>query len=204
MGFSTLLDILGSVVIGGLLLMILLRINNLAVQKSFTFTGDAILQRNLVDVVKLIEYDFRQMGYTTDWVNANVMDPLISSADSTSIAFVVDGKTYRYYVGDTTELPSTPNPHDILLYRQYGTDPPMSSSMGITKFHLTYYDMWDNNLATPVANTQQIRTIQIDVEVQDVYGYEEKYTDQYNENYSKYAKAAWRQIRMSTRNQNAR
>lgn len=202
MGFSTLLDILGSVIIGGLLLVILLRINNLAVQKSFTFTGDQILQKNLTEVVKLIEYDFRQMGYQSNWSNVHVMDPLINSADNTSISFDVDGSTYMYYVGDTTELSGTPNPHDILLYRKYGAAPPMASNMGITKFHLSYFDVWDNKLATPVADTKDISTIQIDVVVEDVYGY--RCEDKDGNMKVQYGKAAWRQIRMSTRNQNGR
>lgn len=198
MGYSTLLDILGSVVIGGMLLLILLRINNIAVQKSFTFTGDAILQNNLVEVIKLIEYDFRQMGYDSDWANVN-NTPSITLANDTAITFLVDGSTVSYFTGGVGELSSTPNPRDVLLYRSVDGAMPLSSNMGVTRFDLVYFDMWGNQLATPVVNFSDIETIQIDIEVEDVYGYKDPYSQD-----STFSKAGWRQIRMSTRNNNER
>ncbi len=199
MGFSTLIDILGSVVIGGMLLLILLRINDIAVRKSFTFTGDAILQNNLVEIVKLLEFDFRQMGYNPDWENANPMQSAITIADSTSISFTYDGNTIKYSVGDPSELLVTPNPRDILLYRSVNGGTPFASNMGVTRFDLAYFDLWGNKLSTPVSNLGKIETIQIDLEVEDMYGFEDRYGDE-----DRFAKSAWRQIRMSSRNRNGR
>ncbi len=199
MGFSTLIDILGSVVIGGMLLLILLRINDIAVRKSFTFTGDAILQKNLVEIVKLLEYDFRRMGYNSDWAN---IDPTVSAillADSTAISFTIDGSPVSYSVGDPSELLGTPNPNDILLYRSENGNPPLASNLGVTRFELSYYDLWGNEIATPVVNFGTIETIQIDLVVEDVYGYEDRYGEE-----ETYTKSAWRQIRMSSRNRNGR
>ncbi len=195
MGFSTLLDILGSVVIGGLLLMILLSLNDAAVRNSYIYNGDAILQENLVEVVKLIEFDFRQMGYTSDWANADPSAPAITSADSTSISFLVDGSVINYFVGPTSELLNTPNPNDKILYRSVNGGTPLSSNMGITKFDLSYYKIFGDTLAMPVPTNKlgEIETIQIDIEIEDVYGYD-----------TTYAKTAWRQIRMSSRNRNKR
>ena len=63
MGFSSLIDILGSTIVGGLLLMILLRMNDASVENNYLYSGEKIVQQNLVEVVKLIEYDFRKIGY---------------------------------------------------------------------------------------------------------------------------------------------
>ncbi len=194
MGFSTLLDILGSTVIGGLLLMILLRLNDASVRNSYIFTGDAVLQNNLVDVVKLIEFDFRQMGYTSDWANADPSAPAITLADSTSISFLVDGDTINYTIGPASELPNTPNPKDRLLYRSVNGSTPLSSNMGITKFELSYFTIFGDTITTPVTvGLGNIETIQIDIEIEDAYGYD-----------TTYSKTAWRQIRMSSRNRNKR
>jgi len=66
MGFSSLIDILGSIVIGGLLLMILLRMNETATQNTYEYNGELTVQQNLVSTVQLIEYDFRKIGYCAD------------------------------------------------------------------------------------------------------------------------------------------
>ncbi len=194
MGFSTLLDILGSIVVGGMLLMILLRLNDAAVRNSYIFSGDAILQENLVEVVKLIEFDFRQMGYTSDWANADPSASAITFADSSSISFLVDGDTINYSIGPVSELSNTPNPNDKMLYRSVNSGTPLASNMGITKFELSYFNYLGDTLATPVAGSLgNIETIQIDIEIEDIYGYD-----------TTYAKTAWRQIRMSSRNRNKR
>ena len=195
MGFSTLLDIMGSIVIGGMLLMILLRLNDASVRNSYIFNGDAILQENLVEVVKLIEFDFRQMGYTSNWATADPSAPAITFADSTSISFLVDGSIINYSVGPKSELLGTPNPNDRMLYRSVNGGTPLGSNMGITKFDLSYYKIFGDTIPMPVPTSQlgEIETIQIDIEIEDVYGYD-----------TTYAKTAWRQIRMSSRNKNKR
>ena len=63
MGFSTLIDILGSTIIGGMLLMILLRLNDASVQNTYVYGGDLMVQQNLVEVVRLLEHDFRKIGF---------------------------------------------------------------------------------------------------------------------------------------------
>ncbi|MCB0747459.1 MAG: hypothetical protein KDC90_08340, partial [Ignavibacteriae bacterium] len=63
MGFSTLIDILGSSLIGGLILLILLRMNDSTVENSYLNSGEMIVQSNLLAVVELLEHDFRKIGY---------------------------------------------------------------------------------------------------------------------------------------------
>jgi len=123
MGFSTLLDILGSSIIGGMLLMILWRLNDAATQNTYNYGGEVIVQQNLVEVVSLLEHDFRKIGYCKDWTKIPDPSQAIISADSTSIKFLTDldndGQvdSLRYYLGPTSELTVTPNPRDRMLYR---------------------------------------------------------------------------------------
>lgn len=195
MGFSTLIDILGSIVVGGLLLMILFRINDTAVANSFQYNGEAIAQRNLVEVVRLLEYDFRKIGYCKDWQAIPDPSKAIIDADSTSITFLTDEDsdgvvdTMSYYLGSVEELASTENPRDRMLYRKVNHQSPLSANLGVTKFDLTYYDAFGNEIPFPIVVPGEINTIQIDIVLEDVAAYDQKYN-----------KVFWRQIRLAARN----
>ncbi len=195
MGFSTLIDILGSTVIGGMLLMILLRMNDKAVENTYYNGAELMVQENLVAVVELLEHDFRKIGFCKKW---NVLpDPshAIIAADSTSIAFLTDlnndGRvdTLRYYLGPATELNNTANPRDRILYRVENSQTPKGSNLGVTQFRLTYFDALGNQLSFPITVPSAIYIMQIDVTVEDF--------ESYNQNYST---AFWRQIRLAARN----
>ena len=204
MGFSTLIDILGSTLIGGMLLLILLRLNDSGVQNTYMYGGELIVQQNLVDAVKLLEYDFRKIGFCADW--KKLPDPLkyIVSADSNKIKFLTDidsdgnVDTMTYFTGPTSELLNTPNPRDRLLYRVVNGATPRGSNLGVTEFNLVYYDNFGNILPCPVASPSLIQKMQINIRVEDVYGYD---TDNVNKSNSEmYANAFWRQIRLVARN----
>jgi hypothetical protein len=204
MGFSTLLDILGSTLVGGMLLLILFRMNDAAVENNYMYGGELVVQQNLVAVVELLEFDFRKIGYCEDW--EKLADPLlyIIEADSNSIKFrtdldsdgIVDSLTY--FTGSTSELSSTPNPRDKFLYRVENAEKPIGTNLGITQFNLVYYDALGNIIPTPVVSPDLIQMIEINIRVEDVYGYD---TENVNKKDSDmYASAFWRQIRLAARN----
>ena len=85
MGFSTLIDIFGSTIIGSILFLILLRLNDASVENTYMNGGELIVQQNLVEAVQLIEYDFRKIGYCADWTKIPDPSKAIISADSSSI-----------------------------------------------------------------------------------------------------------------------
>ena len=85
MGFSSLLDILGSSIVGSLLLLILLRLNNASVENTYKNSGELIVQQDLVEVVKLIEYDFRKIGYCANFNKIPDPSKSILLADSNKI-----------------------------------------------------------------------------------------------------------------------
>jgi type II secretory pathway component PulJ len=90
MGFSTLIDILGSSLIGGMILLILLRMNDSSVESHYLNSGELIVQTNLVSVVNLLEYDLRKVGYCEDW--EKIPDPAVAilAASNSSITFLSD------------------------------------------------------------------------------------------------------------------
>lgn len=196
MGFSTLIDILGSTLIGGMLLLILLRINDAAVENTYVYGGELIVQQNLVEVVSLLEYDLRKIGYCADWQQIPDPSQAILAADSNDITFLTDldsdgyVDTLRYFTGNPSALPGTANPRDMMLYRvENNEQPPKGANLGVTQFNMLYFDAIGNVIPFPITHPSEIYTMQINITVEN--------TDAYDENYSS---AFWRQIRLAARN----
>jgi len=200
MGFSSLIDILGSIVIGGMLFLILLRLNDSAVKNSFQYNGELIVQKNLVEIVNLIEHDFRKIGYCANWQAIPDPSKSIVAADSNSISFLTDVNedgivdTLNYYLGPLSELDHTPNPRDRILYRVVNGSNPMGANLGVTQFDLQFFDIFGNPIALPVNVPGEINTMEINVAVEDVAAYDDPYSD------DDYNHVFWRQIRLAARN----
>jgi hypothetical protein len=196
MGFSTILDILGSTIIGGILMMNLFQINSSAVENNYTGTGELTAQQNLSTTVQVLEYDFRKIGYCADWQKIPIPTKAIISADSNSIKYLTDVDppdgnvdTMYYYLGPASELLNTPNPRDRILYRVVNSEVPAGVNLGVTQFNLTFFDVLGNLINFPIAVPGEIYTMQIDITVEDVAAYDEKYSS-----------AFWRQIRLVAKN----
>lgn len=196
MGFSSLIDIIGSTIIGSLLLIILLRMNDTATQNTFTFAGDFQVQQNLVSAVQLLEHDFRKIGYCRDFAKIPIPSEAIIMADSTSITFLTDitpadgvVDTMRYYLGSVDDLSETTNPRDRMLYRVINSQPAKGSNLGVTTFKITYYNALGDKIDFPILVPGEIYTMEIDVKVENTAAYNQQYSN-----------AFWRQIRLAARN----
>ncbi len=204
MGFTTLFDIAGSMIIGGILMMIVWRLGDASTEKTYNNSGELTIQQNLLVLAQMIEFDFRKIGYCNSW-NA-IMDPrtkqpfnssqAIIYADETSITFYTDLDPYngvldsvRYYLGPVSECPSTPNPRDRILYRVENNATPAPSNLGVTEFRMVYFDVNDDVIPTPVLTRGLIKSIEINITVENVAAYDEKYSN-----------AFWKQIRLASRN----
>lgn len=200
MGYSTLIDLMGSTVIGGLLLLILLTLNDAAVENNFVYGGEAIAQANLVEVVRLVEHDFRKIGYCRDWEKIPDPSKSVLMATQNSIKFLTDDDndgnldTIFYQLGSASELEITPNPNDKMLYRIKNNEDRIGANLGVTQFDLFYYDAMGNELSFPITVPSAIYTMQINIKVEDVYGYERANSDE------QYSSAFWRQVRLASRN----
>jgi hypothetical protein len=199
MGFSTILDIIGSIVIGGFLLLLLWRIDDAAVKNVYNNSEELILQQNLATTARILERDFRRIGYCKSY-NLIPKTNVITSATDTSISFLTDVNdagnvdTLKYYIGPTSELSSTPNPRDRFLYRVVNDEVPVGVNLGVTQFKLVYFDVYGDTLHTPV-DLSLISSMEINIAVENVVGYGGA-----DDEDSKYSTAFWRQIRLAAMN----
>lgn len=200
MGFSTILDIIGALVIGGIMLLTLFRVNDNTVQNYFYYNSDFILQRDLVDIIMIVEGDLRRIGYCADPDSLVPPNRTILSADSNAITFVTDlhksGKldTVSYRTGTTTDLSGTPNPRDIPLYRVINNGNEERSITGVvTQFRLVYFDALGNTISLPIVSPGEIQTMELSIKVENAAAY--------NQNY---ANAYWRQVRLASKNLKSR
>jgi len=195
MGFSTILDILGSIIIGGVLMTIIFRLSDAATEKTYNNSGELSLQQNLTTVAQIIEYDFRKIGYCADWNKLPDPSKAILFADTSEIKFLTDIEpdgnldSLHYYLGPVSELSVTENPRDRILYRVINDEAPVQSNLGITQFYMIYYDALGDTIYFPVDNYGLIASIEINVTVENVAAYD-----------TSYSRAYWRQIRMVARN----
>ena len=195
MGTNVILDIMGSMIIGGILLMTLFRLSDRATERTYSQSGDLIIQQNVATVVSILEYDFRKIGYCADWTKIPDPTKSIILADSNKIKFLTDVDknksvdTMYYYIGPPSELIYTANPRDRFLYRVVNSEKPVKVNLGVTYFNLVYYNSNKDIITTPVAVPGEIRSIQISLAVEDIEAYNQKYSQVF-----------WRQIRMSARN----
>jgi hypothetical protein len=223
MGTTVILDVIGSMIIGGILLLTLFRMNDTATRNTYNFSGELTLQENLVATVEVLEYDFRKIGYCEDPLELpNPEENSILFADTSEIKFLTDLMvppyddpqgdgildTIQYYLGPPSALSGTPNPNDRMLFRVVN-GVPTGVNLGITYFKIRYFrDSLTASGSTTLAEilpTQLpkiyvpgtptgITALQIDIKVEN--------TAAYDEGNNPYRQAFWRQIRLSSRNLN--
>jgi lipopolysaccharide export LptBFGC system permease protein LptF len=162
---GSLIDLIGSFVIGGLLLMMILSFNSNFYQLTTEDQMKLIVQQNLNELVSIVEYDFRKIGY-------GVQNPTLSiiRADSSSIAFwadldnngVVDSVIYRLTSANGT--PGTANPRDRVLYRKVNTQA-VGGTAGVVQFLLTLYDV----SGAVTTNTTLVKSIKYSLRVENPF-----------------------------------
>lgn len=169
---STTIDLIGSFIIGGLLLLVVLMAQGNLAQNSYERTMDLIAQENMATLVEIFQHDVRKMGFgVPDSVEAVV------AADSTSVIFLADldangsVDTVAYSVSDTSAASATENPRDRLFFRRVNGGPSGGITMGVTDFHLTYLDSSGSVTTTPA----QIRAVDIEISVESLYPYDHRY-----------------------------
>ena len=195
MGTNVILDIIGSIIIAGILMLSIFRVNNSSTEDLYKGSGNLVAQTNLATVVQILETDFRRIGYCADWKKIPVPTEAILNADSAGIRYLTDVDkdgnvdTMYYYFDPITDIPGTPNPRDRFLYRVVNGETPVGVNLGVTQFSLEYFNALGSKLSFPISDPREIFTMQIDITVEDVAAYDEKYQTIF-----------WRQIRMAARN----
>jgi hypothetical protein len=195
MGTSVILDIMGSIFIGGILMVTLFRLSDRATESTYNKTGDLTIQQNIATVVRIIENDFRKIGFCEKWNKIPNPTKSILFADRDKIKFLTDVDkdgdvdTLFYFIGPPSELIYTDNPRDRFLYRVVNSETPAKVNLGVTAFDLVYYNVNKQEISTPVIVPGEIYTIQISVAVENIEAYDQKYSQVF-----------WRQIKLIARN----
>lgn len=195
MGISSMLDVVGSIVIGCLFFLLLFNLNSSTTANTYNFNNDVIVQENLVATIEVLEYDLRKIGYCEDPLKIPNPAKSILYADSTEIKFLTDVDfngtvdTLRYYLGPVSELTSTPNPNDRMLYRVVN-GVKQGVNLGVTHFKMKFFGALNEELPLPRTLVPTgIQSMQIDIRVENTSAYE-----------SEYQYAFWREIRLASRN----
>lgn len=195
MGVNVMLDILGSVIIGSILMLSMANVNESSTENLYKGTSNLQAQTNLATIVQILENDFRKIGYCADWQQIPTPTEAILFADSISIRYLTDVEsdgvvdTMFYYIDYITDIPATRNPRDRFLYRVINNEAPVEVNLGVTQFKMNFYNSLGTELTFPIADPREIYTMQIDITVEDVAAYNQEYQTVF-----------WRQIRMAARN----
>jgi len=176
----------GSTIIGGLFILMLFRYNAVVVEKNHRYNTQNIVQKNLIELNRIIRSDLNKIGFCLDKTKSNILkNPFVEATDS-SLAFKTDvavsksdpfgdgiPDVVKYYTG--AKVTETPNSMDKYLYRSVNGGTPLELNYGVTEFSFKYYDKNGNLLTTPVANLKLIRIVEYKITIEDVYGYNYQY-----------------------------
>ena len=176
---NNLLQIIGSIILFGLFIILLLSFNANVTSVSHQTTCDKIAQESIVELIELFDFDFPKIGYQKP---APKFKP--GFIDSTLITWFSDYNNDGsidsiYYYLDTSSRGESPNPDIIYLYRKINNDNPVNVGLGIVYFNLSFYDssatQIDYNKLSTIAGVKKIRGIKIRLQVESEY----KYIDDY-------------------------
>ncbi len=159
---SDLIELIGSTVIAGYVILIILALNLKVSSSATQYYHDTFNQQSAITAADIIEDDFYKIGFKA----ANVK---IVQADSSFVKYITDYNnngimdTLSYYLSGTSSMSSTANPNDKLLYRKVNQN--TYTAAIVTRFYMQFYDSLLNNLSyaslTSPTNLARIRTIRV-------------------------------------------
>lgn len=201
---GTVLDLLSSTIFGGVLLVIILNANDIAAENHNKFNGDELVQEMLVSTARLLEGEFRNMGFGVPDTQKTVL-----LADTSRISFLCDlGRdggfidTIKYSLGPVTDLGSTKNELDRYLYRATNATTPLKVGV-VTLFKLNYMTLAGDTLPTPVASDRlsEIHVVEVTMEVQNPFAISRQAAQIHpGERTALYSISLWQQTRLASQN----
>ncbi len=118
---NTLLDIFGSIFIAAMLMLMIVKLSIFASHSNYYSDNELRLQQNAKTLAEVINSDFRKIGYDYDSTAIITAQPkrIKFYADMDAPGTIGNGTmdVVEYYLGDSTEVLSTPNLRDKVLYR---------------------------------------------------------------------------------------
>jgi len=165
---GSLIDILGSFAIGGMVVLMIIAFNLKMQEDSRETFSNQNVQGNTASSAEVFDYYFYKIGYKAPGEK-------IIYADSNSIKFAADinndgtPDTTRFFLGPKSEMSNTENPDDMKLYRQDNSAAPVLADI-VTQFNLTYYDSLNAEINYSVLGSSsersKIRGIKINLKIE--------------------------------------
>ncbi len=196
---SSILDIISSTIIGGILLLMVLNVLDTRHKYFLAYNDDLIVQENLTSISQNLEHDLKKMGFA---VPEN--EDIILIADSLQMKFRGDinkdwqPDTVEYFTGTVVGASATQNPRDRFLYRKLNGEPVGGEIVGlVTDFLFEYLNQDGQAVDTSIpANFTAIKMMRITLRVENpaVYGVDP------NPGQNLYQSAFWQQTRLVSRN----
>jgi len=158
-----LLDIVGASILWSFVLLIMIQVNSQMNDYSFQSLNNSVTQMDAVELGKIIEHDFPKAG------NLISGDKVII-ADSNAVKFYFDNNldgtrdSLKYYLGNTSELASTPNPNDRPVYRRINNSTSVVGS--ISDFTIKYLDSLGQTISYSSLSSQASRN---NIEIFEIY-----------------------------------
>ncbi len=161
----------GSFLIGGMVLLTILSMNHEILETSSLNSLGTMAQENVVEIASILDYDFKKIGHRV----SRTTSALLAITDST-ISFLADidqdsiVDTVSYRAGPVSETAATDNPKDRYLYRSVnGAE--YDVALGITAWELRYF----NQNMSSTSQVDSVRVIQVSFTVETMFGYDENY-----------------------------
>jgi hypothetical protein len=152
---NILIDLMGSSFIGGMVLLLILKLNMYGSNQRFVSDSELQLQQNAKTQAEILDYDLRKIGYR---------------CDSTAIAVAQENRITYYadidrngtidvitYFTDTTASSGTTNPNDVVLCRVVNSDTLKGPSLGLVRIKFSYLDS-KGAVTTLLWNIKYIKT----------------------------------------------
>ena len=161
-----LIDILGSTLIGGILLFLMLNMNLFMSSAGYNSDNELRMQQNAKTIAEIINNDFRKIGYKQTGT-------AILNAESKRFKFVGDLErpgnpgygiidTLEYFIQDSS---ITNNSDNIILMRVLNNQDSIGGpSLGLFKLNFSYLD----SLSSPTNDLTKIRYIKTEFWVKPV------------------------------------
>jgi hypothetical protein len=176
---SALLDILQSIIVGGMIFLMVLYFNFKMHSVSEDVIANSLVQSEVVSISSILESDLHKVGF-------NFSDnEKIKTAKSDEIKFVSDIDnngiidTISYAISDSLEILETNNPNDRNLYRKINNNDPQIIGR-INNLQIEYFDSSGNNLniSSLINSAERIKiaAIGINLNIESGYKIEDEYS----------------------------
>jgi hypothetical protein len=166
---NTIMDIMTSTFIGGIVLLLIIKLNLFMSNSGQQSDNELRIQQNSKTLAEILSYDLRKIGYKNEGTS-------IITAQEKRIKFLADMNApgtaghgvidiVEYFLGDSTEVTGTLNPRDKVLYRVLNeTDTLGGPSLGLIDLKFSYL----NANALPTAALDSIRYIKAELWIEPI------------------------------------